>query len=315
MTDDSSTRRPRQSRKKHTMTHLILVGAVYMDTILTVPRFPEEDSKLRATDVQVRRGGNVGNTLEVLAQFQASPAAAVRGLQVCLVACLPEAKSPATTKILRSFGPYHDGTEEHDDSRVARSGGKGTERKPTRSVIDHARCLFRQGHEQPASSYILRSAETGSRTIVNHNPLPEMTPEEFEGIAEGFAASCGEGHRFWWHFEGRIPETTLRCIRHLREKMPGCTISVEVEKPGRDGLAELAAEADVVFYSRSWAQHRGYHTPEACLRAEAASSKASLMCCTWGEDGAGAYAPTSGEYVHRRVATTTTSGSNISVVE
>lgn len=36
--------------------------------------------------------------------------------------------------------------------------------------------------------------------------------------------------------------------------MPGCTVSVEVEKPNREGLVELAAEADVVFYSKSWAE-------------------------------------------------------------
>jgi hypothetical protein len=54
--------------------------------------------------------------------------------------------------------------------------------------------------------------------------------------------------------QGRIPETTLQCIRHLRNVSPRCTISVEVEKPNREGLVELAAEADVVFYSRSWAE-------------------------------------------------------------
>jgi ketohexokinase len=53
--------------------------------------------------------------------------------------------------------------------------------------------------------------------------------------------------------KGRLPETTLRCIRYLRLVTSGSTISVEVEKPGREGLVELAAEADVVFYSRSWA--------------------------------------------------------------
>jgi ketohexokinase len=36
--------------------------------------------------------------------------------------------------------------------------------------------------------------------------------------------------------------------------MPESTISVEVEKPGREGLIGLAAEADVVFYSKSWAE-------------------------------------------------------------
>lgn len=54
--------------------------------------------------------------------------------------------------------------------------------------------------------------------------------------------------------QGRIPETTLQCIQHLRLHHPRSSISVELEKPGRDGLRELAREADVVFYSRSWAE-------------------------------------------------------------
>lgn len=54
--------------------------------------------------------------------------------------------------------------------------------------------------------------------------------------------------------QGRIPDTTLKCVRTLREKLPNAQISVEVEKAGRDGLRELAAEADVVFYSKSWAE-------------------------------------------------------------
>jgi ketohexokinase len=36
-------------------------------------------------------------------------------------------------------------------------------------------------------------------------------------------------------------------------KFPHVKISVELEKPGREGLQELALEADVVFYSKSWA--------------------------------------------------------------
>ena len=33
-------------------------------------------------------------------------------------------------------------------------------------------------------------------------------------------------------------------------------ISVEIEKPNRQGLQDLAKAADVVFYSKSWAQVR-----------------------------------------------------------
>lgn len=54
--------------------------------------------------------------------------------------------------------------------------------------------------------------------------------------------------------KGRIPDVNLRNIQHLRQRFPAAKISVEVEKPGRPGLPEMAAEADVVFYSKSWAQ-------------------------------------------------------------
>ncbi|RGP62161.1 carbohydrate purine kinase [Fusarium sporotrichioides] len=77
-----------------------------------------------------------------------------------------------------------------------------------------------------------------------------MSEDEFGNIARSF----GTDQETWWHFEGRIPETVQNCIRLLRNLLPKATISVEVEKPGRQGLSELAAEADVVFYSRSWAE-------------------------------------------------------------
>lgn len=70
--------------------------------------------------------------------------------------------------------------------------------------------------------------------------------------------------------QGRIPETTLECIQHLRAHHPRAGISVEVEKPGRKGLRDLAREADVVFYSRSWAEVRAATTggPKCKLRDE-----------------------------------------------
>lgn len=41
-------------------------------------------------------------------------------------------------------------------------------------------------------------------------------------------------------------------MRYLRRRFPTIRISVEIEKPGRAGLQELAAEANVVFYSKGW---------------------------------------------------------------
>jgi len=88
-------------------------------------------------------------------------------------------------------------------------------------------------------------------------------------------------------------------MRHLRHNFPTVRISVEVEKPGRVGLQELAAEADVVCYSKSWAQAYGYQTSEDCLREQALlTPKASLLCCTWGDGGASALEVASSAYKH-----------------
>lgn len=58
--------------------------------------------------------------------------------------------------------------------------------------------------------------------------------------------------------QGRVPSFTLDCILYIRESFPGATVSVEVEKPGRPGLQQLAEVADVVIYSKGWAQVRNY---------------------------------------------------------
>lgn len=63
--------------------------------------------------------------------------------------------------------------------------------------ISFRHCLYREAATEAASSYIIRSAETGSRTLVNYNPLEEMTVEELATIASDFDAE-GES---WWHFE------------------------------------------------------------------------------------------------------------------
>lgn len=67
--------------------------------------------------------------------------------------------------------------------------------------------------------------------------------------------SAGSQIKLTWT-QGRAPDVTLECIHHLREHFPEAEISVEVEKPGRLGLQELADAADVVIYSKGWAQVR-----------------------------------------------------------
>lgn len=124
----------------------------------------------------MRRGGNCPNSLEVLQQLVS---AGPHKLEIALhlVSCLPHADAAATRKILSSFGGRDSG-----------------------SAVDLSHCLYREGQEEAASSYIIRSGQTGSRTIVNFNDLPEMNVDEFKRIAEAFR---DYGHECWWHFEVR----------------------------------------------------------------------------------------------------------------
>ncbi|KAF4452009.1 hypothetical protein F53441_5082 [Fusarium austroafricanum] len=261
------------------MKHLIVVGACYLDTILeNVSLTTRTYHILTYRHLNIRRGGNCPNSLEVLQQMLSEREA----LQLHLVSPLPNATSSATRRIVSSFG--------------------------SRSKIDFSHCIYRDESTEAASSYIFRSEESGSRTLVNYNDLPEMTEDEFGNIARSFEPD----QETWWHFEGRIPDTVQNCIRLLRNVLPKATISVEAEKPGREGLPELAAEADVVFYSRSWAESRGHETPEECLKAEG-HHKASLALCTWGADGAAGLSRSTGEIL--RCPAQDESGGDISVVD
>ena len=159
--------------------------------------------------------------------------------------------------------------------------------------VDLSRCIYREGCVEAASSYIIKAAGSGSRTIVNYNDLPEMTVDEFRAAADGLmtsSPSSDRGSGCLFHFEGRIPDITLQCIKYLRRAYPNAQISVEVEKPGRPGLRELAAEADCVFYSKSWAEAEGYTNARDLFTGETRpGARGKLLVSTWGAKGAGYY--------------------------
>lgn len=64
--------------------------------------------------------------------------------------------------------------------------------------VQLSHCIYREQFEEPASSYIIKSQATGSRTIVNYNELPEMRFEEFSRIADELGPKAK-----WFHFEVR----------------------------------------------------------------------------------------------------------------
>lgn len=287
-------------------THLVAVGACAIDNILSVPYFPAEDSKLRASSFTKRRGGNCPNSLEVLVQLinqfsskdseEEDTTSIVPPIKLSLIASLPSHSSLQIPFVASSFGSEAD-TDTSD----------GTASTLQRATVDLSRCIYREEFTEPVSSYIICSQATSSRTIVNHNELPEMTLAEFvETTAYILQPESLPGDQipkksddFWFHFEGRIPETTLECIRHLRRhaarhKSFKLHISVELEKPKREGLQNLALEADVVFHSRSWAEAEGYTSAEVCLKEQAKLliehgsevSRQRTLVCTWSDRGA-----------------------------
>ncbi|KAJ5648524.1 Ribokinase-like protein [Penicillium lividum] len=242
---------------------LIAIGACYVDTILSTSHYPGEDEKLRASNIVHRRGGNCPNSLEVLQQLIAR---SKEELALNLIAVLPAKSSVASQQIISAFEPH----------------------------VQLKYSFYRERFQEPASCYIIKSQSTGSRTIVNYNELPDMTVEEFVRITDELGPRAT-----WFHFEGRIPDVTLGCIQHLRRQFPSASVSVELEKPGREGLDKLAELADVVFYSKTWAQNLGYTSAEECLRSQSIMTRnARLICCTWGQDGADAFEPGTGQLVH-----------------
>lgn len=62
------------------------------------------------------------------------------------------------------------------------------------------RCVYREEFTEPASSYIIKSLASGSRTIVNYNELPEMSVDEVKSVVD----KVGEGTG-WFHFEVWFP--------------------------------------------------------------------------------------------------------------
>lgn len=149
---------------------IVCVGAIYIDTILAVPQFPVEDQKFRASKRTRRRGGNCGNTLEVLSQL--TRRLRIRQPQLLLIAVLPAPNSP-DTRLIRSSLP-----------NVGLDSG----------------CIYRSNIQEAASSYIIQNSENNSRTIVSINELAEMELSEFKRKFSEITLSK-KYRKAWYHFE------------------------------------------------------------------------------------------------------------------
>ena len=130
-----------------------------------------------------RRGGNCANTLEVLEQ---------------LIDVDTHKKDLNIYLHLLSVFPHR----HSDDVRFIRESLQ-------RSHLDPL-SIYRDDFQTAASSFIMRNSQTGTRTIVSHSSLPEMTLEEFVTRTDAF--DTGDGADMlstWFHFEVRDPSLTF----------------------------------------------------------------------------------------------------------
>ncbi len=125
------------------MATILAIGIATLDIINVVDGYPEEDSKIRALQQRVCRGGNATNTLVVLSQL--GHHCTWGGVWV---------NEPDGNHILADL---HD---HQIDTRYLRIETQG--KVPT--------------------SYILLNQRNGSRTIVHYRRLPEFTYSDFEKI-------------------------------------------------------------------------------------------------------------------------------------
>lgn len=97
-----------------------------------------------------------------------------------LVAVLPSRSSPGSQLIRDSLGP----------------------------AVSFDHCIYRENISDPASSYVIRSQSTDSRTIINFNELPEMTVDEFRCIV----SQLNDTDDYWFHFEVNEPCRSLLSV-------------------------------------------------------------------------------------------------------
>ncbi|CAO3647277.1 unnamed protein product [Cunninghamella echinulata] len=222
--------------------------------------YPKEDSKIRAKDMEQRRGGNISNTAEVLCQFP-------RFQPWCMSALGSKESSSSLVQSLEDMG------------------------------IKTKTCLYRK--TPLPSSYIIQSKETGTRTIISHNKTTEITKEEF--IRKFEVLNINNATSFsnntipfsWAHFEGRNVHNVVEQVDWLDSKASKegwrsqLTISIEMEKPDREDIDLLLSKGDVIFFSKLFAERRGYNHPNDFLRFIKHQCKPSaILFCTWGEQGA-----------------------------
>ncbi|KAG9097416.1 hypothetical protein FRC06_007580 [Ceratobasidium sp. 370] len=241
---------------------IVASGTLFITHTLTVNSLPNQNST-RASAVRRERGGASATVLSILAQFT--------HVETYLVA--PVGGGPEGSAMLKEL----------------EAAGVKTKL-----------CAKRDASGVPAA-YVICAAD-GSKSVVNHNPIPDVLHDEFVRLVSplltpptppgGPEPDLSQAPFEWLHFEGRTVQTTLSNLTGLdglalergwRNKV---VFSVEISRPGRQGQEALIRHADVVFFSHAYATAQEYTAPRPFLLAMARFAAAhALLCVEWGRAG------------------------------
>ncbi|KAG8853196.1 hypothetical protein FRB91_005288 [Serendipita sp. 411] len=170
----AGTSKQSQQHQQTPVTRFLACGTVYITHTLSVPLVAiqpaitvhddEEDTpvtkSIRAKQVTTQRGGTAANILSILAQFNAVPK-------------LPPSPVQITTR-----------RSSLECALVSPLGSDAAGRALMYELeAEGIRTRFCKVH--PAGipvAFVLRTDESPARTIINHNPLPELTHEDFISI-------------------------------------------------------------------------------------------------------------------------------------
>ncbi|HHQ69658.1 MAG TPA: hypothetical protein ENM98_05065 [Halothiobacillaceae bacterium] len=135
----------------------------------------------------------------------------------------------------------------------------------------------KQGHTP--TSHIILDRETGARTIVHYRELPEYDLPTFLKAEHKLAQFD------WIHFEARAMEETKSMLALAREVVRDQPVSLEVEKD-RDLLDQVWGIPDIIFFSKHFAQQRGFSDPRAFLEQAHQWAPQAQLVLGWGNQGA-----------------------------
>ncbi len=150
-----------------------------------------------------------------------------------------------------------------------------------RDEIALSHCQIERGGTTP-TSYIILNRLNGSRTIVHYRDLAELSFNHF--------VQCDLSRYQWVHFEGRAIDQTEQMLRHLKQQQPQLPCSLEIEKP-REGIEALFPYADLLLFSRHFAEATGHKSAASLLKAVQPLAPQAQLVCAWGSDGAYAIEP------------------------